>query len=295
MDVHEVSAFAELWRISLKHFMLFGFFCVLIGCHHFVPVEDFDVNARMTLLPPVEIKLDGLQSAKSLSFVFFADMQVDARLREDLRTPSLNPLRAYLEKKPVDFIVSGGDNTENGVEAEYNYIHEEVESFGLPAYWVLGNHALFNGGWNQWQKKYGTATRVLKTDLLSLYLLDNASGTIGETQRTWLAQQLKQDKARYKIMAMHFPLFSGNHFELDGQPHMREAQTLAKLFEEHGVSLVLMGHSHIFRTSKINGIDYVVLSALKENSPNKAFARVDVSEKGVKSTFVKITIDGYLE
>lgn len=282
----------SFWRVLVSALL-----CVisLSSCKFIGPVAELDVNTRFLTQPPIQEKAPTLTNPSRFSFLFFADIQVDNRLKESLRVPVLAFLKDYLTKEPVDFLISGGDNTENGAQAEYAYVHDQVTSLGPPVYWCLGNHDLFGEGWTHWQSRYGTATRVLKVSNLSLYILDNAGGTVGLEQRLWLEKQLKEDTATHKVVVMHFPLYSGNHYELDGQPHYREAYTLSKMFETYKVSHVLAGHTHIFRKVEVNNIPYTVVSALKENSQNKVFARIDIEGDKLTTTFVPVNLEGYIE
>jgi 3',5'-cyclic AMP phosphodiesterase CpdA len=277
-------------------FLLFGWLLGLhlTSCHFVAPDPNFDVNHRFLTLPPKPQTIS-IKDPRRFSFVFFADIQVDTRLKASLRTPALAALKRYLTDAPVDFLISGGDNTERGTQDEYEYIDRELRALGLPIVWCIGNHDLFSDGWKQWQKMYGTTIRTLRIGQTSIYILDNAGGTVGSQQRKWLETQLQQDDALHKVIVMHFPLYSGNHYELDGQAHMREAYTLSALFDKYKIRHVLAGHTHIFRKVRVNDIPYTVVSALKENAQNKVIVRIDVDGASFNVRFIKLTLEGYIE
>ncbi|MCK6512302.1 metallophosphoesterase [Myxococcota bacterium] len=268
----------------------------LWSCRFFVPVEEYDANKRMELLPPqVLLEPAAVQQKARYSFVFFADIQVDERLVAALRAPAIEVLGAYLKNNPVDFLISGGDNTQSGTSEEYGFVDREMKKLGLPIFWCAGNHDFFGDGWRLWRDYYGTTVRLLKLPHTSLYILDNATGTFGQAQRLWLEQQLKQDTATHRIAVMHFPIYGDLDYVLESHSFSREEQTFAALFERYNVKHVLMGHSHLYRSVSINGIRYITASALKENSPSKMILRVDVDAKEVKTTLVPIEVEGYLK
>ena len=74
-------------------------------------------------------------------------------------------------------------------------------------------------------------------------------------QREWLDEELRASDARVKIAVFHHPPFTAGDRH---PPDDRVARAWVPLFEEHGVSLVLTGHQHIYEHHERNGIHYVV-------------------------------------
>ncbi|MCB9640809.1 MAG: metallophosphoesterase [Myxococcales bacterium] len=267
----------------------------LVSCRFFIPVDELDANKRMELFPPQILQEPAaVQGKDSYSFVYFADIQVDERLIAERRAPAIAVLGDYLKKNPVDFMISGGDNTQSGTSEEYAFVDQEMKKLGLPIFWCVGNHDFFGDGWQLWRDYYGTTVRVIKLPHTSIYILDNGAGTFGEKQRLWFEEQLKQDTAKHRMAVMHFPIYGDVDYILESHAFSREDQTFASLFERYNVRHILMGHSHLYRSVLVNGIRYITASALKENSPSKMILRVDVDANDVKTTVVPIEVDGYL-
>ena len=278
-------------RLFLLFLLLFAL--PLGSCRFFLPFEDWDVNARFDEHPPAPYTPPQLANPEKFSFIYFADIQVDERLVRERRAPAVQALAAYLREYPADFLVSGGDNTERATEEEYNFIDAEIKSLGLPIYWCLGNHDLFGDGWLHWKRLYGSSIRTVRAGNTTIYILDNANGTFGEKQRRWFEEQLQHDPARHRFAVMHYPLFLGANYMLDGTVLSHEHYTFADIFERHNVRHILMGHSHIYRRVMLNGVDYITASALKENSPGKMFLRVDIDGGNVKTTVIPMLLEGY--
>jgi hypothetical protein len=77
----------------------------------------------------------------------------------------------------------------------------------------------------------------------------------GETQASWLDQDLAQSSAPWNVVLMHTPAYSsGAH---GGDPAV--VQHFVPVFERHGVPLVISGHDHDYeRTVPLNGVTYLV-------------------------------------
>ncbi|MEM1007770.1 MAG: metallophosphoesterase [Myxococcota bacterium] len=283
----------DVWKLCLVVFGLGSCFLGLGSCRFFLPHQDWDVNHRFTILPPQEVQIRRFRRADRFSFAFFADIQVDRRVPEALRAPVMPIFSAYIRDNPVDFLVSGGDNTEQGWPEEYQFVDDALNALNTPIYWCLGNHDLFGEGWSEWVKRYGSSMRVLRVRNSSIYILDNANGIFGVKQRQWLERLLREDTSQHRFVVMHYPMFVAMHFVLEGQAMMREAYHISDLFERYGVRHVLMGHSHAYRVVSFNGVQYITAAALKETSPSKMFLRVDVGER-VQITNVPLEVPGYL-
>jgi 3',5'-cyclic AMP phosphodiesterase CpdA len=281
-------------KLRLLGLCVFFVWSGVLGCHVIGPDPLYDTNHRHDLQPPTSKTVASFANRTRLSFIYFADIQVDQRMAASIRIPALEFLRDYLKKKPVDFFVSGGDNTENGLLKEYEFVETQIQSLQVPVFWCLGNHDLFNSGWVNWKKRHGTSMKHLRLGSLSLYILDNAGGTIGLKQRTWLEEALKKDTATHKVATMHYPMYPGTNYELDsGQAHVQETLLLSTMFEKYKVKTVLGGHSHIYREVTLNGIRYITASALKENSPNKMFLRVNINGNQLTTETVRVNLEGY--
>jgi 3',5'-cyclic AMP phosphodiesterase CpdA len=62
------------------------------------------------------------------------------------------------------------------------------------------------------------------------------------TQRSWLKQQLKESKAKWKIVVIHHPLYS-----IRGKNNnLVQRWMFDDLIREYGVDLVLQGHEHAY-------------------------------------------------
>jgi predicted phosphodiesterase len=113
--------------------------------------------------------------------------------------------------------------------------------------------------YNKYFKHTGTEIFVLSDGANTLGALTEPDGnTVGSIQWEWFTAAIAASKAKYKIVMWHEPLVSqqsGATCGLSTRPQMDW------LYEEYGVDLVINGHSHLNAHHRIEGVDYVNISA----------------------------------
>jgi 3',5'-cyclic AMP phosphodiesterase CpdA len=154
-----------------------------------------------------------------------------------------------------------GDTAESGKEEQFKEFEKFAErlknysqnntNYSIPVYSVIGNHDLYNNGWEQYVKYcepkssyYYFKTGNSSTGGFSWYALDSASGTLGGNQINDFIKQLKKDPNSPKIVFTHYPIFSGGgdfYFSLS-DPH--ERAKLLDAYARYNVKLALEGHDH---------------------------------------------------
>lgn len=87
-----------------------------------------------------------------------------------------------------------------------------------------------------------------------------------EPQVAWLAGALGASTARWKIVAMHHPIYTPRRCRFLGLfcrgPSLRLRALLEPVFREHGVALVFQGHMHLYaRLVPQHGVRYFVTGA----------------------------------
>jgi 2',3'-cyclic-nucleotide 2'-phosphodiesterase (5'-nucleotidase family) len=164
------------------------------------------------------------------------------------------------------------------------------QMFGTP-----GNHDLYFGQWKQWQELYHTSSywfeAILPSGAKDLYLsLDSGGSTLGRKQKAWAEEILAGAQGKYR----HIIVFTHTHFfrkdwsqETTSNWSQEETMALTGLFAQSGVSLVLTGHDHFQERTTYMGVQYAVLEALKDGTPDPGYTRCDVGDQ-VALTFVPL-------
>ena len=165
---------------------------------------------------------------------------------------------AEVEKKPR-FLVCLGDSADNGYKSEfeeYNEFLREIESMES-SYWgksiksltILGNHDLYNNGWENWKAQVYPYTAYYSLVLngksggsVSLFFLDSANGTLGVDQLESLESEICAD-VNPKIVFSHYPVYAGGNLLMTLQD-TTERSLLLTWFSKNNVRYVFAGHAH---------------------------------------------------
>jgi predicted MPP superfamily phosphohydrolase len=171
-------------------------------------------------------------------------------------------------RSALDLVLTVGDNIYPNGSARHFVKHFEEPFAGLlkervKFYAVLGNHdveegrkdqldyPLFNmGGSNYYSISRGNG-------LVDFFMLDSTDCDSG--QAYWVENSLRESRARWKIAALHHPIYSS------GKKHgsdMKLRKTLEPLFVRYHVQVVFAGHDHVYeRTFPQQGIQYFITGA----------------------------------
>ncbi|MBQ0051648.1 MAG: metallophosphoesterase [Treponema sp.] len=199
------------------------------------------------------------------------------------------------------FAICLGDSADGGHRSEYeefNSYFEEIKSmakkylgssYEFKVYTVLGNHDLYNNGWENWKKQVYPYTSsyffTAKTDSssagISYYFLDSANGTLGKDQLNDFEKKIKNDK-NPKLIFTHYPIYAGKSVQLVLLGDTIERNRCLSLFAKNNVKMVFGGHSHSNFSHDLNDFSQENTTALFRNGYCRLFT---VNEKaGTVST-----------
>ena len=173
-------------------------------------------------------------------------------------------------KKPK-FCICLGDIAEHGVKSEFlefKSFADNIESRGVPVMSIVGNHDLFNFGWNDFTDICFPYTSFyhFKTSAFSYYALDTGSGSLGPKQMKILKKAMKRDRLP-KIVFMHYPLYGNSTYKISYYclQNEEESTRLITLFEEEDVTDVFAGHVHHHQKKNIGSYTEVNLDTFYNN------------------------------
>lgn len=121
---------------------------------------------------------------------------------------------------------------------------------------ACGNHDIYQNNWENWERECypNTSFYKFKTEKLSWYCLDTASGVVGIKQYNYLISEFKKD-SRKKIVFTHYPVVQSNF----GYAHLGESterNLLISDFMKNNVICVLGGHNHVKFNQYVGFYDY---------------------------------------
>jgi 3',5'-cyclic AMP phosphodiesterase CpdA len=123
---------------------------------------------------------------------------------------------------------------------------------------ILGNHDVLEGHGQAQMAALGMEGRYWSRSFDDLLLVGLDSNALDADQVTWLERTLAASDARWKVVALHHPLYSAGYQGSNAEVR----RVLEPIFVANHVQLVLSGHDHDYQRSKvINGVTYVVSGA----------------------------------
>jgi predicted phosphodiesterase len=139
---------------------------------------------------------------------------------------------------PLDFnfAVVAGDITNVAASTQYDSFQENAAMVSVPIYAVLGNHDI-GSGWNLYKARFGKNYFSFEIGNTLIVFLDDASGTLGQTQTAWANELLSSTVAANKIIITHFRLYK--------LPCSNNTEIL-DIANAYGVQLVISGHEHAY-------------------------------------------------
>lgn len=201
------------------------------------------------------------------------------------------------------FIVNLGDTLDGGHESEANdynktaarWIQTAKDELGVSdykVYSILGNHDLYNNGWEVWKEKIYPFTSYYKFTInaggsanggFDFLFLDSGNGTLGGPQIEDLERNLSASP-RPKIIFVHYPVYAGGifYFALDD---VAERNRLIADFAENNVKYVFEGHYHPDADYNLGPFKEADIGAYLAK---KVFGLVTVDEAAGSVSFVRL-------
>jgi len=188
------------------------------------------------------------------------------------------------EKKPK-FCICLGDIAEHGDRSEFKdfcKFTEKVESREIPVLSIVGNHDLFNSGWDDFSDLCFPYTSFyhFKTSAFSYYALDTGSGSLGPKQFKTLKRAMEHDRLP-KIVFSHYPIYGSAIYGLSyySLQNEEESTRLITLFEKEDVTDVYAGHVHHHQSKNIGSYTEINFDTFF----NQEWALVTVNEANGKT------------
>ncbi|MBR5645401.1 MAG: metallophosphoesterase [Treponema sp.] len=250
----------------MKKSFLFLILCLLFtSCKYGLTqalYRKHGVNERSAQIKTIANPVTDEQAASVYSIILVSDIHFGSS-RERSDEQFLKAFEELCEASDTAlhplFAINVGDMTETASEKEYGDFLDLCNSMKQIAleknsndtfevYSILGNHDLFNDGWNIYKTKVVPYTSYYRfytgsdDKKIGWYFLDSASGSLGTKQIKNLEYEMKNDPC-VKIVINHYPLYEHNAFYFAIQ-NTDEADRLLSLFAKNNVKHVFAGHFH---------------------------------------------------
>jgi predicted phosphodiesterase len=155
----------------------------------------------------------------------------------------------------------------------------------MPAFLIAGNHDLFNNGWVEFNRRFGSSSYLftVKTPKAAdLYIcLETGGGTLGNKQLDWLRNILENLRSEYRhcVVVTHNNLFRTRHTD-STNPEVEELEVLLELFTKQRVDMVVTGHDHMRDVAEFGNTKYIIMDAMKDGLSNAGYFKI-ANENGI--------------
>lgn len=254
--------FASLLIIVLFSSCKYGFYEAFYRDN---PVEKRSKEIQKISLVDAAGQNINLAGKDSFSFIIISDVHFGQK-KEYIDKEFISAVKK-LAVKP-DFCICLGDIAEHGLKSEYtkfdDSVVKELEALGIKTYNVVGNHDLYNSGWENYKNfcyPYSSFYYFQSGDY-SFYFLDTASGLLSEPQMTSFKKTIKKDSNK-KFVFSHFSLYSENSLYFVIQD-VEERNELLSVLAKNDVIAYFGGHIHADRQSDFGSFDEISVPAFLE-------------------------------
>lgn len=234
-------------------------------------------EARFSVGPP------DASAPGSLRFAIINDLHV--------RTDDASDLRDAITLLDTDgalrFVLSAGDITQAGEEAELARVQEELRALRVPFYATVGNHEVSPFGESAWPERFGRHSSHFWFAGVCFSLVDSSTATIDPTVYGWLDEWLAGARGRPHVFVTHMPVIDPVGTRNASFRSRKEAGKLLARLAGGRVDLVLHGHVHSFYAFFEGGIPAYISAAggpmtEKLDDIGRTLLLVDIGPGGVK-------------
>ncbi len=193
----------------------------------------------------------------------------------------LESMLARIQSNGDAFVISCGDNTDNGEEGQYLAYQALFGKFNMAYRSAIGNHDIFFEGWKNFKKFLGRSMYSFNADNVHITVLDSANGVFGEKQLSWLEEDLKAATQTHKIVLTHYPIWNGNFTSVFKLASEEEAAIVKDMLSRYSVNIMFAGHYHGYNEIELGGVKYIVTGGAN-----------DLIDPGNHQNYVEVTVNG---
>lgn len=253
----------NIFLLLILIFSLTTFSCVY-GTNNFLYWGN-QVDKRVDYIHELndfENKIDSKENPLSSKYkiLVITDTHFGSPHKETETEPFIKWLNSVPKKDLPKFCLILGDNVDQGYENEYKEycdFKQKIENKGIPVITLLGNHDLYNSGWEYFVDNCYPCCSIFHFDTkgFSWYGIDTGTGDLGIKQYKMLKKQMENDN-KPKIVICHYPLTNSKWMGAVSFHDSSERNLLVNLYSKNKVSVVLCGHLH--------KIDFADLGSFRE-------------------------------
>ena len=241
----------RLFRLSISSAAFLSIF-LWPGCvSRSLPEQRFaeSVGLAMTVVSPT------VSDAANFSFSVVGDVHI-----KGTESKYLENMLALSGADGDAFAVMLGDIADTGTAEQVDTYHRVIAASPLAGkvFSVIGNHDIFDDGWNQYKTKTGPNHYTFTVGNSKFIVADTADATLGKAQTGWLMQELNNRSTTNVFLLTHYPPIVPDWRSYLRFSDTEEAQGLMKASSDHQVTGWFAGHYHSYVQQRIGNVEYLV-------------------------------------
>jgi predicted phosphodiesterase len=194
-------------------------------------------------------------TSDTYSFLWASDIHIST-----VHNHHMDRLGAYADQIGAVFVLHSGDCADDGTSDDYHKWLQVMETYlHVPLFSALGNHDVYNQGWDRFKKYIGPSVFRFPYGLCDFIFIDTANGTMGQDQMHWFEKALDKGSASpHRFVLSHYPIYDGGLQTPASMGNTEERMKLIALMDDYDVKYFLCGHKHSFEHYEIRGIDHII-------------------------------------
>ena len=203
------------------------------------------------------------------------------------------------DRDACDLLLATGDLSQDGSAAAYRYLANQFDQFGVPTFWLPGNHDDIDVMQQEFVAMHIHADKQLCIGNWLIVLLDSTiagevHGRVSETQLDFMDKALQQHALQHALVCLHHQAREIGSEWIDQLGLLGADQFRARLSRHQNVRAVLWGHVHQEIHQRHDGIEWLSTpsSCVQFKPGSKGFA-VDDARPGYRR--LNLSPDGSIE
>lgn len=240
---------------------------------------------------------------RSIKFAIIGDSGRGSKEQHDVAAQMV----AFRQRFDYQFVLMTGDNIYEGTATAEDYRlkfedpYKPLLDAGVKFYAALGNHddsnqiyyKPFNMGGDRYYTFVPPVDPITRWDTrVRFFAID--STYLDRAQSRWLAKELTDSRAEWKIAFLHHPVYTSGRYTLAARG-IRFA--LESAFVDGGIDVVFSGHEHIYQRAELQqGVLYFVTGgagSLREGDAKASPAIARSYDRDYHFMLAEITDEGF--
>ncbi|MCG8569870.1 MAG: metallophosphoesterase [Spirochaetes bacterium] len=172
----------------------------------------------------------------------------------------LKKIASIQKKYQIEFVIINGDIVNNGWSRQYQLVDDDRAHLAVSLYPVLGNHDIYNRGFQYFVKYFGRSIYHLEFGNTLLIFLDTANGSLGQGQRAWLEDLLDHSAKENKLIFTHYSPLDGPFQNFTTTPYGEEKYYITSLCTKYNIDYYVSGHLHNYHRKQINQTTFLSIN-----------------------------------